>query len=336
MPKVRSIRDWIRAARVLTQSTSELRLFHEAVRKVIQESRTDFLIEGHGRSINVLNVAADSVLRPFFDRHGWAMLVLWAIPPLFLSKQEYSSLRRDFWRIPMTRKIGSLRVHGEGRLDGGGASHAPLFVNYLKHRFPGRRFEHAFEWCCGLGYLGFALLEAGLCEKLFLADINPDAIAWVERTVAENGLGDKVTFCVSNNFAAIGADQRFDLVIGNPPWCYSKKDLYNERIANDPGWRIHQGFYASVRDHLSPDGIVCVGAFQPFEAEARLENGDLWDMRPRPPHDEFLEMIQRAGLTHLETIAPEGREDTVMGFGTYLLVSTRPASARLVRVPSTQ
>jgi methylase of polypeptide subunit release factors len=56
-----------------------------------------------------------------------------------------------------------------------------------------RRPRTVFEWCTGPGFTGFSLLAHGLCDRLCLADINPEAVAACRKTVEANGLSDRVT-----------------------------------------------------------------------------------------------------------------------------------------------
>lgn len=152
-------------------------------------------------------------------------------------------------------------VHYRGDLNGGGTIEAPWFVRFLRQRFPERRFERVLDWCGGCGFLGFSLLDAGLCEELCIVDVNPDAIACVERTLAENreALGDhRVTARVSDNLSSLSEGEQFDLVVG--------KHAYHV-----PG---------------DPRGV--------------------WDVRPRPPIQDFRAQIEAGGLGLRDVAHPEG------------------------------
>ena len=48
-----------------------------------------------------------------------------------------------------------------------------------------------FEWCAGLGFGGFSLLEAGLTETLCLADINSQAVDACRRSIKDNALATR-------------------------------------------------------------------------------------------------------------------------------------------------
>ena len=106
-------------------------------------------------------------------------------------------------------------------LDGGGRHMSYFFVNHISKQIAnGHRYRHVFEWCSGPGFIGFALLAQGLCQRICLADVNADAIACARKTAEENGLLDKVDLFVSDNLTSVPSDLRFDLVVSNPPNYY--------------------------------------------------------------------------------------------------------------------
>src|SRR5436190_779488 len=76
--------------------------------------------------------------------------------------------RRRIWRsagIEVVYRLG---------LDGGGTMAAEHFVRFIKTsngRWPAK-FERAFEWCSGPGFIGLTLLGEGVCDHLCLGDLN--------------------------------------------------------------------------------------------------------------------------------------------------------------------
>jgi hypothetical protein len=237
------------------------------------------------------------------------------------------------WRIREWR-CGGLRVHYRARLDGGGRQFAPEFAQVLRARpeSAGRRFEHAFEWCSGPGFLGFGLLDAGICERLTLADINEEAVACVRRTIRANGLEDRVTVHRSDNLHQLPAGLRFDLVVGNPPnYCqlnpaHPLYSTYREDLRpNDPEWRVHRDFYRHVRRHLQPGALLLIDEIDVFSATvipSRFPGRIPYDIRPRPAIDDFRAMLADAGLELVDVI---GASDAPGGFKVDLLLIRNPA-----------
>jgi hypothetical protein len=212
-------------------------------------------------------------------------------------------------RRPLQWTHGDIVVHYRGHLDGGGTFAAGAFVRALA---PERgRFERGFEWCCGPAFIGFALLAEGICQRLCLADVNPDAIAQVRRTVSHNHLGDRVTSYLSDNLSRVPPTEKFDLVVGNPPsYCglNPRHPLYgrfkDDLRPNDLDWHIHRGFFRQIRAHLNPGARIYLMEVAVRATEVRTPGfAEPYDIRPRPPLDDFQQMIDDAGLT-LERVEP--------------------------------
>ena len=206
---------------------------------------------------------------------------------------------------------GRIKVFYRPSLDGGGSFEAGWYLNFFQRRYPLRKFRKAFEWCSGPGFIGFSLLEAGICQKLRLADINEAAISCVRQTIEVNRLSDDVSCYVSDNFHHIPEHEQFDLVVANPP--YFKK--YNPAYVadpssilrgSDPDWTIHADFYANVARYLTADALLCISEHLPLEGP--LESGPHGpiDIRDRPPIADFIPMIKRAGLRLKEVVLAEG------------------------------
>ncbi len=201
-----------------------------------------------------------------------------------------------------------IRVHYRSALDGEGTWMAEPFIDFVKKtRFLYASDASAFEWCCGPGFVGFALLAEGLCKRLCLADINPQAIECVAKTVADNGLEDRVTFYVSDNFESIPEQERFDLVVGNPPNYFALnpehtvgKMLSEDLRPNDRGWKIHRAFYSTVGNYLNPEATLFISELQPFDKLVYTPpEPQPYDVRERPPIEDFRSMIQDGGLRFL-------------------------------------
>lgn len=204
-------------------------------------------------------------------------------------------------------------------LDGDGRSMAEAFVEMLKANFSDRiPFDCCYEWCSGPGFIGFAVLAAGLCKRLVLADINIEAVKLAKQTVINNGLENQVTVYHSDNLKSIPKDEMFDLVVSNPPnyYCLNPQHPSYARLAgdlrpNDPEWSIHRDFYAHIANHLNEDAVLCIEEVDPFASKCFMpnagENSPLWgpepfDIRPREPILDFREMIAQGGLCFDQTI----------------------------------
>lgn len=203
-------------------------------------------------------------------------------------------------RLWMQSKIGDVCVWHTAfpPLDGGGSSQAGSFLKVLKPLLGQEPREHCLEWCSGPGFLGFSVLNRGLCRKLVLADINPRVGPGIERTIAENGLEGSVSYFISDNLRQVPRSLTFDLVLGNPPWAYRKiEGLANPLIPNDPGWKIHREFFSTVGERLTSQALLVVSCYEPFLSTAYIEEmKEPWDIRPRPPVEDFRRFMHEGGL----------------------------------------
>lgn len=158
--------------------------------------------------------------------------------------------------------------HREG-LNGGGPTHG-LNVPRVLLELGLKRCDRLFEFCAGPGYIGYNLLANGFCEHLVLADINPVAVEAAKYTAKFNGIEHRVTTYVSDCLSQIPADERWDMVVGNPPTLLpgGRED---DILSNDPDWKVHKSFYASIKRFMKPGGHVMMVEDRGFSAPELFE-----------------------------------------------------------------
>jgi methylase of polypeptide subunit release factors len=151
-----------------------------------------------------------------------------------------------------------------------------------------------YEPFSGPAFIGFSLLDAGICNELVVSDINPKAIAYVKLTIKLNGLSNRVRYYISDLLEGIPRDLKFDLVIANPPhfkdlsFCkkYGCDDITILKTL-DRGFKMHRTFYHGITGYLKPNGGVVL-----------VENSE-----GSSPED-FIPMITKSGLRFKGTIKP--------------------------------
>lgn len=156
---------------------------------------------------------------------------------------------------------------------GGGLFYTPDFGRVLLE-LGLRRCEHVFEFCAGPGYLGYFLLALGFCERLTLADVNPDAVEAARQTAHYNGIPHRVNVYLSDGLSQIPAEEKWDLVVGTPPSGLmpvgARRD---DAVKYDHEWSLHQRFYAEVGRYMKSGGRVVLleeriaaekGVFEPM------------------------------------------------------------------------
>jgi methylase of polypeptide subunit release factors len=143
-------------------------------------------------------------------------------------------------------------VHYKECLDGGGTSFGQDLVRLFQRRGMPKQ-TRVFEWCAGPGFIGFSMLGHEQSETLCLSDINPIAVKACQRTIADNGLSERVSVYRSDNLADIPVDEKWDLIVGNPP--HFDRVAFDLR-SNDLGWRVHREFFDQVDRFLRPGGVI--------------------------------------------------------------------------------
>ncbi len=224
-----------------------------------------------------------------------------------LNKDRRMTLPRSDLQSPFGRAGGI-----SNGLDGGGSFLKQSFVAAIS-AYP-QEFRHGFEWCAGLGEIGLSLLDFGLIQRLTLADINPYAV----KASCQLSTDPRVARFVSDNLADVERPAGgFDLVVANPPNYFAVQfpEMNGDLRPNDPGWRVHAGFYDQVSSFLSEDAVLMISEVEPWKTAVEID-GAVYDRRPEAPITSFSRMWDDAGLV-LETARPYYRE---AGADVWLLV----------------
>lgn len=151
----------------------------------------------------------------------------------------------------------SYSVYDDPYMNGGGTWFGQEYKNVIVSRYA-RKFQRCLEWCSGPGYIGFDLLDYGICSNLALIDSYEPAINNVAFSVRDNQLENKVNYFLGNTIDCIDKKLKFDLVVGNPPH-YNKvirENNNDDRLDCDPNWDSHKNFFKSIGSYLTDDGVI--------------------------------------------------------------------------------
>jgi methylase of polypeptide subunit release factors len=174
------------------------------------------------------------------------------------------------------------RVQHDSWMDGGGTWFGQEYIDIIKQYYPGRVFERCYEWCAGPAFIGFGILDHGLCNSLTVSDIYPEAIKRVNETASLHNLSN-VSAYATGTISGLPEHEKFDLVVANPPhFLECPGDDNYQRIAVDQNWAAHQEFFENIGKHLLPGGIILLQEnqagslnrehdFEPFITSAGLE-----------------------------------------------------------------
>lgn len=200
-----------------------------------------------------------------------------------------------------TYSYQNLKVSFQDKHNGGGVKWAPEFVEHAKEL--NLKPKRVLEYCCGPGFIGLSLLEAGFGDELYLVDINPAVECDLKETLSNNPhLADKVTFLLSSRLSEIKDESGFDLIVANPPHVdvldpNSPRVDFNDPpiLYADPSWQIHKNLFEDAPGMLTTNGQLLL-----------IENGTYSAIT------DFTEMANQFDLKELSA----SREDFYFILGT--------------------
>src|SRR5690349_14817242 len=99
-----------------------------------------------------------------------------------------------------------------------------------------------------------AILAAARSSDVVAVDINPKAVEAARANAVLNGVADRITFEVSDVFAAVEGD--FDLIVFDPPFRWFKARDLLELSHTDENYQALSRFMRQVRQRLRPGGRV--------------------------------------------------------------------------------
>lgn len=158
--------------------------------------------------------------------------------------------------------VGHYHVWTADQLDGYGYKHLEDIVLNMVRMSGEQPVERILEWCSGPGYIAFALRTIKYAKEFVLSDIHEPLEEIVNRSITDNGLEDSMQFVLSDNFKSM-PEQKFDLIVGNPPHFNfflpdSEEAIkYEEhRKHMDMDWECHRDFFKNAKQYLAEDGQI--------------------------------------------------------------------------------
>ncbi len=163
----------------------------------------------------------------------------------------------------------------------------------------------------GSGAIALSLAAEGPFTRIVATDASADALVVAGANASAAGLEDRVEFREGSLFDALAADERFDVVVSNPPYVTEAEleTLEPEVRIWEPaqalaggvdGMAVVRAIVEGAAGHLSPGGLLAleVGAAQASSVVGRLEvEGGYEDVRVRRDFTgrERMVLARRAG-----------------------------------------
>jgi len=143
----------------------------------------------------------------------------------------------------------------------------------------------------GSGNLAIAVAHQHTAAQVTAIDVSPDALAVARRNAEKHKVHERVRFLAGDLFAPLGPEERFDLILSNPPYI-PHEELeklppgvrdYEPKRALDGGpggFMVLERLLNEARNFLEPGGyvIVEIGAPQEKPARERFERYREYDL----------------------------------------------------------
>ena len=114
----------------------------------------------------------------------------------------------------------------------------------------------------GTGTGALAILAAEKSKSVIATDISEDAIGCARENIRINNLECKIELRLGNLFTPIQRDEKFDVVIFNPPFLNGTPSINLEHSYFDQDYVTLELFFKGIGTHLSPIGKIylCFGS----------------------------------------------------------------------------
>ncbi len=143
------------------------------------------------------------------------------------------------------------------------------------------RGKRVLEIGTGSGLLSLCCLKAG-ASRVVATDINPNAVRNAIYNVMDMGYGSRfdcrqVPRRAPSAWSVIEPQEKFDVIVSNPPWENQKPTTVADFALYDPGFGLMISLMEGVKDHLNPGGRMllaygCVSAVRKVEELARIHD----------------------------------------------------------------
>jgi release factor glutamine methyltransferase len=141
---------------------------------------------------------------------------------------------------------------------------------------------HLLDVGTGSGNIAVAVAHQHKTARLTAVDLSPEVLAVAARNAGKHGVAERIRFLQGDLFERIGADERFDFVLSNPPYIAHEELAgldrevrdHEPRLALDGGpggFAVFDRLIEQARRHLKPGGhlLVEIGSAQENAARER-------------------------------------------------------------------
>jgi release factor glutamine methyltransferase len=137
--------------------------------------------------------------------------------------------------------------------------------------------DRVLDMGTGSGLL--AVAAARCAETVVAIDINPAAVRCAALNADKNGVTDRMSVFQGDLFSPLGQNDRFDVILFNPPYLEGRIKRPFDHALYDPGKKLVRRFFREAGGHLTASGyiqmvyssIACLKEVVAFAREAGFE-----------------------------------------------------------------
>ena len=143
----------------------------------------------------------------------------------------------------------------------GGEISAKPFIEYLKQQHPNKIFNHALDWCSGIGFLGLELFSQQVCKNVTFIDSHMPYIVKLQKNLKKHNITEYAKAYSCDTISFLDKSIRFDLIVFCGPLTDKlnvDKNVEIARINVDVDWKAHKDFFANASQYLETNGYAYV------------------------------------------------------------------------------
>ena len=178
----------------------------------------------------------------------------------------------------------------------GGDQMRDLLVERIQQHRRRSTYRRGYEWCSGSGPLGYTLLDENIVEHITFSDLYQVGIDDCLATAQHNNITNSVDAFLSSTIAGIPQIDALDLVVSNPPHCWSQDPLapfFQDPYLLDQDMVAHKEFFKNIKARLSEKAELFI-----IEHDDNIK-------------DVYISMGEQGGLTFIDWYDFDTKQDGI-------------------------
>ncbi len=166
------------------------------------------------------------------------------------------------------------------------------------------RPPRVLDLCAGSGAIGCAILKYVPDAEVWFAEIDPAHETTIQKNIRENGLdASRAHIVIGDLFESL--DERFDVILTNPPYIPEGRTLPESVTAYEPSTALFAG----------TDGLGIIARIAASAAEHLRPSGELWLECDSVHAEEVGRLVALGGASHVDIRNDlYGRPRVVVGY----------------------